>query len=389
MGDSVRRKVCIVTGTRAEYGLLYPVMKAVQRHPSLELSILATGMHLMPEFGYTIKEIEADGFVIQASVPMYLSGDTTATTVKGLGIGIIGITQALEQIKPSIVVILGDRDEGLAAAIAGAHMYIPVCHIHGGDSTGGSCIDESIRHAITRFAHVHFPATPKHAERLIRMGEEEWRIHVVGPLGIYSMREADFTNRVELCLNLDLDAKEPILIVIQHPVTIQVGRAHEQMRETMEALVEVKKQAVVIYPNADAGGRAMIDVIKEYSNFSFIKTFKNLPYLTFNSLMKAADVIIGNSSAAIVDAPLFGLPAVNIGSRQESRERAANVFDVSHKKGEIVKAIQRILGDEELRERLQKAPNPYDVEGKGAQEIVKVLSTMDVNERLLQRNLTY
>lgn len=387
MGDRIKRKVCIVTGTRAEYGLLYPLMRAILSHPGLDLSILATGMHLMPEFGYTVKEVESDGFVIDAKVPMYLSGDTTATTVKGLGIGIIGITQALEYIAPHTVVVLGDRDEALAAAIAGAHMNIVVCHIHGGDCTGG--IDEPIRHAITRFAHVHFPATPKHAERLVRMGENSRHIHYVGPLGIYAMRKADFVGKVELCRNLGLNNKEPILIVVQHPVNTQVETAHEQMRETMEALVELKEQAVVIYPNSDAGGRAMIDTIKEHSNFPFIKTFENLRYLLFNSLMKAADVIIGNSSAAIVDAPLFGLPAINIGSRQRGRDRGANVFDVPHKKVEIVKAVKKVLGDKELRNRLQQAANPYDVKKNGAQEIVKVLSSIDVSERLLQKKITY
>ena len=292
------RTICVVTGTRAEYGLLYPVMKAIQGHPKLRLALIATGMHLMPEFGYTVEEVERDGFSIDAKVPIYSNGDTGAAMARSLGLGITGITQALEQMEPDIVVVLGDRGEPLAAAIAGAHMNIPVVHIHGGDTTAGACIDESIRHAITRFAHIHLPATPKSAERLIKMGEEPWRIHIVGPLGIYAMRQADFIPKNKLYNNLGLDPDKPVILVVQHPVTTQVEKAPEQIRQTMEALVELGEQAVVIYPNADAGGRAMIEVIKEYEDYPSIKVIKNLPYLTFVSLMKVADVMVGNSSSA-------------------------------------------------------------------------------------------
>lgn len=383
------RKITVVTGTRAEYGILYPVLKAIEAKPELQLSLVVTGMHLMPEFGYTVKEIEAGGFVINAKVPMYLSTDTNAAIVRGIGLGIIGIAQALEQIGPDIIVVLGDRDEALVAAIAGAHMNIPVAHIHGGDSTTGGCIDESIRHAITRFAHIHFPATPRSADRLVRMGEELWRIHVIGPLGIYAMHEDDSIAKKKLCKSLGLDADKPIILVLQHPVTTQVERACEQMRETMEALIELRQQVVIIYPNADSGGKAMIEVIKEYGNYRFIKTFKNLPYLTFISLMKAADVMVGNSSAAIVDAPLFGIPAVNIGIRQEGRERGANITDVSHKKEEIGGAIKEILTNGEFRINLQQAANPYDVERNGAEKVASILSGEEINEKLLQKRVTY
>lgn len=381
------RKACVVTGTRAEYGILYPAMKAIQSNPGLDLSVLVTGMHLMPEFGYTVKEIEADGFVIDAKVPMYLSADTNAAIVTGLGLGIIGIAQALERIEPDIIVVLGDRAEPLTAAIAGAYMNIPVAHIHGGDRSGG--IDESIRHAITKFAHIHFPATPESGERLIRMGEEPWRIHAVGPLGIYAMGEADFTPKNELCKKLGLNPTKLLILVVQHPVTTQAKNAPEQMRATMEALVELGEQAVIVYPNADAGGRAMIEVIKEYENCPFIKTFKNLPYLTFMSLMKSADVMVGNSSAAIVDAPLFGLPAVNIGIRQEGRERTANIIDAPHEREKIVTAIRKAMDDEVFQRNLKQASNPYDVERNGAEKIANILGTIEIDNNLLQKKLTY
>ena len=386
----MQRKIAFVTGTRAEYAVLCPAMKAVKRHPKLKLFVIATGMHLMPEFGHTVEEIEKDGLRVHAKVPMYLSGDTGATIARSLGIGVIGFTQAIEQIAPDIVVVLGDRTEILAAVVAAAHMNIPVAHIHGGDSTTGGCIDEQIRHAITRFAHIHFPATPKSAERLIKMGEEPWRIHIVGPLGIYAMPQNDFIPKKKLAQQLNFDPDKSIFLVVQHPVTTQSEKAGAQMRETMEALAELKQQAVIIYPNTDAGGRAMIDVIKEYeSKYPMLKVYKSLPYLTFVSLMKCADAMIGNSSSAIIEAPLFGTPVVNIGIRQEGRERGYNVIDVPHEKEKIVKAIQRALTDKEFRKKIREHVNPFDIEKGGGEKIAEILSSVEINNRLLQKRLTY
>ena len=203
------------------------------------------------------------------------------------------------------------------------------------------------------------------------------------------MRQADFISKDDLCKNLGLSAGEPLILVVQHPVTTQVGKASDQMRETLEALVEVGHEAVVIYPNADAGGRAIIETIKQYEGYRFIKLFKNLPYLTFLSLMRAAAVMIGNSSAAIVDAPLFGLPAINIGIRQEGRQRGVNIFDVPHRREDIIKAIKEALADKELRAKLQQETNPYNVGRDGAERIADILSTMEINESLLQKRLTY
>jgi GDP/UDP-N,N'-diacetylbacillosamine 2-epimerase (hydrolysing) len=384
-----RRKICVVTGTRAEYGVLYPAMKAIERNSKLELSLIATGMHLMPEFGYTAKEIESDEFKIDAKVPMLTTEDTCEAMAKSFGKGVIGITNALDEIKPDILVIIADRGEALAAAIAGAHMNIPVAHIHGGDVTTGGCIDEPIRHAITRFAHIHFPATEKSAERIIKMGEEPWRVHVVGPLGIYAMARRDFIPKDELCKKLDLNPSEPILLVVQHPVTTEVKKAGEQMRETMEALVELGEQTVIIYPNADAGGRKMIRVIREYKNYPFFKIFKNLPYLMFISLMRVSSAMIGNSSSAIIESPLFGVPAVNIGIRQEGRERGGNVIDVPHQKNKIVKAVKKALFQVDFRKRARKALNPFDVKINGGSKIANILEKVKINDRLMQKKLTY
>ena len=383
------RRICVATGTRAEYGLLIPVMRAIARDPRLELSVMVTGMHLMREFGHTVKEISADGFKIAARVPMHTQEDTSAAMAKSIGKGIIGMTNALQRIAPEMLVVIADRGEALAAAIAGTHMNIPIAHIHGGDATTGATIDEPVRHAITRFAHIHFPATRKSAQRIVRMGEESWRIHVVGPLGIYAMTTEDFIQKDELCRELRLDSNRPILLVIQHPVTTEPMKAPEQMKETMDALVELGEQAVLIYPNADAGGRKMIKVIENYEKYRFLRIFRNLPYLTFVSLMKSSSAIVGNSSSAIVEAPLFGVPAVNIGIRQKGRERGGNVLDAPHKKDTIVRVMKRLLTDEELVRRIRKAPNPFHVERQGASRIANVLVHTKINERLLRKRLTY
>jgi GDP/UDP-N,N'-diacetylbacillosamine 2-epimerase (hydrolysing) len=383
------RRICVATGTRAEYGLLYPVMKAIRRDTRLHLSIMVTGMHLMPEFGYTIKEIRADGFKIEAEVPMHARGDTSAAMAKSLGKGVIGITSALERIRPEMLVVIADRGEALAAALAGAYLNIPVLHIHGGDTTGGATIDEPVRHAITRFAHIHCPATSESARRIVKMGEEPWRVHVVGPLGIYAIAKADFVKRKDLCKKLRLNSNRPIILVLQHPVTTQVVEAAGQMEETMEALAELGEQAVIVYPNADAGGRRMIEVIKRYRKYSFFRIFKNLPYLTFVSLMRISAVMVGNSSSAIVEAPLFGVPAVNVGVRQEERQRGGNVLDVPQRRDLILRAARSVLANDDLRTHLREAPNPFSAAKDGAERIANILARTKINNRLLRKRLTY
>jgi len=384
-----KRKICVVTGTRAEYGLLYPVMRAIKKHPALELSVIATGMHLMREFGYTVKEIEKDGFKIKHKVPIYLNSDDPAGVVKSVGLGIKRITEALQKVAVDIVVILGDRGEALATAISAAFLGIPLAHIHGGDKSGGACIDEPIRHAISRFAHLHFPAIKSHKERLIRMGEEPWRIHVAGPLGIYAMLTDDFIPKEKICKDLGLNINEPILVVIQHPVTVIKDDIAVEMKEIMDALVVLKKQAVVIYPNADTGSRKAIKVIQKYKKYPFIKTFRSLPYLKFMSLLRIADVMIGNSSSSVVEAPFFSLPALNLGARQESREKAGNLINIKPVKSNIITAVNKVLSDKGFRNRIKRLANPYATKAGGASKIAESLHKTVLGDKLLQKEITY
>ena len=383
----MKRKVAVVTGTRAEYGILCPVLRAVEQHPKLQLLLIATGMHLSHEFGYTVQELEKDGFNIEAKVDMLLSNDTSAAMSKSVGIGIIGLAQTWEQVEPDVIVVLGDRVEPLAAAISGSYMNIPVAHIHGGD-TGKGGLDESARHAITKFAHIHFPATRKSAERIIAMGEDRWRVHTVGSPALDTILNEPLLPPEVIARSLGLGLSQPVILVLQHPVTTQVEEAPEQMRQTLQAIVEFQYPTVVIYPNSDAGGRRMMDVIKQYEGYPFIKTFKSLPRREYLSLMRVAGVMVGNSSSGIVEAPSLGLPVVNIGIRQEGRERGQNVTDVAHDRAQVLNAIGKALTDKEFLARVKRCKSPYG-DGKTGPRIAEILSKTKDTPRLLQKQITY
>ncbi len=380
------KKIAVITGTRAEYGILYPLLKAIHAKSGLELLLVVTGMHLSHEFGYTAEEIERDGFRIDSRIEMLLSSDTPEAMAKSIGLGIMGMSQAFGQLKPDVVVVLGDRVEPLAATIAGAYMNIPIAHIHGGEFCGN--IDDSSRHAITKFAHIHFPATGKSAETIIRMGEEKWRVHVVGAPGLDVVLNENLLPVETLAKKLDFDFSRPLILVVQHPVTSQIDEAAQQMRQTLEAVVELGHSAVIIYPNADAGGRRMIDVIREYEKYPFVRTFKSLPRKEYLSLLKAASVIVGNSSSGIIEAPSFGMPAVNIGIRQAGRERGRNVLDAGHDKEAITEAIKKALTDKKFLAEAAKRQNPYG-DGKASQRIVKILSKLEITPQLLQKKSSY
>lgn len=381
------KKITVVTGTRAEYGLLIPVMRAIQNHPQLNLSIIATGMHLSHNHGYTINEIAKDGFEIDAAVDMHLEnsiGAPGASISRSLGVGMIGIARVFDQVEPDIVLILGDRGEALIATITALHMNIPIAHIHGGDTMTGGIIDSSIRHAITKLAHIHFPATAESATRIKRLGEEPWRIHTVGAPGLDTILNTKLLLKEELVEIYSLNANEPLLLVVQHPITTQPEAAADQMRTTMEALKELNMQTILIYPNSDAGGLSMINIIKEYEHLHlpFLQTFKSLPHIDYLSLLHIADVLIGNSSSGIIEASAFNLPVVNIGIRQEGRQRSENVIDVHHDKDMIVKAINIPLK--------LKLPcvNIYG-DGTAGLRIANVLAGLEINQKLLQKKITY
>jgi len=379
------RTVAYISGTRADYGLMMPVLKAITDSTSLDLKIIATGMHVMPEFGETISDIKRDGFKPYKILATY-GRDTRDSMANFAGEFIQKVTSKIDNIKPNFIMVLGDRAEMLAGAIAGTYLGIPVAHVHGGDIS--STVDESVRHAITKLSHIHFPATEKSAERLVKMGEEPWRVHVVGSPAVDGILYGRCTPTEELTAKFDLDESEPLLLVIQHPVSLEVDRAADDVQETLEAIQELDLQTVIIFPNADAGGRAMIRTINKYKNNRHLRIFKSLARPDYVGLMKMAAIMVGNSSSGIIEAPALRLPVVNVGTRQEGRERSCNVTDVGYNKAQIFAAVKQILDDPEIKERIKDCKNPYG-DGRASKRIVKVLSDARIDDELLQKRITY
>ena len=359
----MRKKICVVTGSRAEYGILRPVLFQIIRNPCLELSLIATGMHLSPHLGYTVKDIENDGFKPDYLVDMNLDSSDGLGMARSIGIGINGLAEAFNILKPDILLIVGDRIEVLAATIAASYMNIPVAHIHGGDRSEGGHIDDNIRHAITKLAQIHFAATEESGERIIRMGENPSMVFVVGAPALDTILFEDLVAPEIIVKKYLLDPTQPFIIVVQNPVTREYQESYDQMKEILEAILSLKIQSLIIYPNADMGGQRIIDAIHEYEMYPFIKTVQNVPHKDYLSLMQVAGAIVGNSSSAIIEAPSFYLPAVNVGTRQKGRERATNIIDVPYSSEKIRDAIIKAVHDQNFRVFVKASKSPY---GDGA-----------------------
>ncbi|MDO8438147.1 MAG: UDP-N-acetylglucosamine 2-epimerase [Nitrosomonadaceae bacterium] len=339
------RKICIVTGTRAEYGLLYWLMKEVGADPDLQLQIIATGMHLSPEFGLTYQQIEADGFNIDAKVEMLLSSDSPVGITKSMGLGVIGFADALDRLKPDILVVLGDRFEILAAAQAAMVARIPIAHIHGGETTEGA-FDESIRHAITKMAQWHFVAAESYRKRVIQLGETSDRVFNFGAPGLDHLQRLEWIDRPSLEKSLAIKLDPPVFLVTYHPATLSQQKPIAAMNELLAALEEFSQATIIFtYPNADTGGRALIDRLDQWivANKRRAKAFVSLGQQRYLSLMCETDVIIGNSSSGLTEAPALKKATVNIGDRQKGRLKASCIIDASEEKESIIAAINKAL----------------------------------------------
>jgi GDP/UDP-N,N'-diacetylbacillosamine 2-epimerase (hydrolysing) len=367
------KRIVYVTGSRAEYGRMRSTLRAIQASPNLKLSLIVVGMHLSKEFGYTINEVEQDRFRIDAKLETIQPSDSGIGMAKAFSVSVSLIASALERKKYDIILILGDRGDMLAAAMVGAHMNIPTAHIGGGYISGS--IDDRIRDAITIFSEIHFTANEKTAKRVIDLGANPSNVYVVGAPDLDAILNREFASSSEVIDKFNLDPTKPILLVSQHPVTTEVKNAAEQMRETMEAVTEMGAQAVVTYPNADAGGRRMTRVINEYKRFSQIHVYRNISYFLYLGLMDIADVLVGNSSAGVIEAPSFGLPVINIGNRQEGREKAENVIEVGYDRKEILEAIIKALSPK-FKNIARFSKNPYG-DGKTGCKIAKILEEIN------------
>ncbi len=363
--------ICIITGSRAEYGLLSPLLKLIKEDEKLQLQIIATGMHLSPLFGSTWQEIERDGFSINEKVDIELSKDSRVGIARSTGLAVIRLSESLERLKPDWVVLLGDRFESFAAASAAHLLGIPIAHLHGGELTEGA-VDDAFRHAITKMSTLHFTAAAEYRQRVIQLGESPDRVFDVGAIGLDNVRQLPLLSKRELEQQLEFPELERTILVTFHPVTLENISSEEQVTELLAALDELTEHKVIFtFPNADADGRVIINLLQQYvaRNLRRAKAYASLGQLKYLSLLKYVEVMVGNSSSGLIEAPSFGLPVVNIGSRQNGRLRPPSVIDTPPNKKNIGEAVQKALS-ESFRDRCREMSNPYG-DGTAAKKILE------------------
>ncbi len=393
-----KRKIAIFTGNRAEYGLQYPIIKGVAAHPDLEYYLLVSGAHLDEDFGYTKAEIEEDGFKVYAEVALTMGADDLLSTAQAIGSGILSLSETLAEISPDFLVVYADRFEGFSALITGTQMGIPTAHIEGGDITEGGALDDSVRHAMTKLAHLHFTTNEEASERVRRMGEEPWRVHNVGFPAIDLIADGKYASPEELAAKYALTPDRPVVLFTQHSVTTEFELAAEQVRPSLEAMRTLASedcQVVVTYPNNDAGGRRIIAELEKLAEEKFegIQVHRSLGRHNYHGVLNLCGragrgACVGNSSSGIKETAVFGCPVVNVGSRQQGRLRADNVIDTAYDAEDILAACRRAISDDGFRKTCRTCENPYGA-GNAGGRIAEVLASAEINSRLVQKKMTY
>ena len=377
------RAIGVVTVARSDYGIYLPVLREIQRSPDLALSLIVSGMHLSPEFGLTVQEIERDGFEIHERVNMLLPTDAPEGVSKSIARGIDGFAEVYARKQPDILLVLGDRFEMLASVVAALPFNIPVAHIQGGESTQGA-IDEAIRHSITKMAHLHFASTDMHAQRVIQMGEEPWRVTVSGAPALDNLNAMRFLEAPEIEELYGLDLSEPPLVVTYHPVTLEYEHTEAQLRELLSAIGEAELPVIFTYANADTRGARINEMLRGFvAEHDRIQLVPNLGIRAYFSLLSHSAAMVGNSSSGIIEAPSFKLPVVNVGNRQQGRTRALNVIDVDCSRDAILAGVRRALSVE-FRASLENMENPYG-DGHAAERIVQRLREVELGKELLMK----
>jgi len=392
------RIIAVFTGNRAEYGLQFPILRAIARHDALDYRLIVSGAHLDPNFGRTLAEIEADGFTVHDEVKIDLAADTLAATAQAIGSGVVSMSQALERLRPDMLVVYADRFEGFAAVIAGSQMNIPTAHIEGGDITEGGALDDSVRHAMTKLAHLHFTTNQQATNRVLAMGEESWRVHTVGFPAIDLIQDGNFAAPDEVRERLGLDLAHPVVLLTQHSVTTEFDLAADQLRPTLDAMARLAAEGVQViatYPNNDAGGRRIIAELERAAQqgIANLQVHRSLGRWLYHGVLALARdpkmrvACVGNSSSGIKETPAFGCPTVNIGSRQLGRLRADNVIDADYDADAIVVAVRRCFNDDDFRARCRIAENPYGI-GDAGSKIADVLARVPLDRTLIRKGMT-
>ncbi|MDP6688671.1 MAG: UDP-N-acetylglucosamine 2-epimerase [Alphaproteobacteria bacterium] len=379
------KKICVWSGKRGGFGALTPTMRAIQAHDDLEMALVVTDQHLYDQFGRTVREVE-DQFPVAAAIDMEQTGDSNEDRARAVGLCLQRSVDVLTRLAPDVLLVIGDRGEVFAACIAAHNMRIAIAHVQGGDLSGS--LDEPVRHAITKLSHIHFPSTEQSAERIRRMGEEPWRIHVAGDTHIDQILLGSATAEEELRRRYDLAVDEPFLLVLQHSDSTVPGASRTQIEATLAGVAEIGLRTMLVYPCSDQGYEGIIDGLEAARGRPGVSVHQNIPAPDFIGLQKIAAALVGNSSAGLIEAPYFQLGAVNVGERQIGRERAANVIDVPYDAAAVAGAIRRVLGDGDFQDTMAATPPPFG-DGTAYRHITETLAEIDVDERMLNKRMSY
>lgn len=380
------RKICVVTGTRAEYGLMSRLMRLIKDSSETQLEIIATNMHLSPRFGNTYQEIEADGFIIDKKVPIIDEGapDNANSTLKSMAAALAGFADAYEELKPDMVLVLGDRYEILAAATAALIERIPIAHLHGGEITEGA-YDDAIRHSITKMSHLHFTSTEQYRNRVIQLGEQPKRVFNVGAIGVENIKKLPLLNKEEIEKDIHFKIDDNTILVTYHPVTLGRHTAKQDINDFLDAIEERPELRIIFtMPNSDTGGQAITDAINAFvvKHYDRARAFKSLGVKRYLSVMRQAAAVVGNSSSGLLEVPSFGIPTLNIGDRQNGRIACESVYHCETDKESVMKGLDKVLSAE-FREFVKTVHNPYDKENT-AQTIFNVIKDYPL-EGLIQK----
>lgn len=376
------KKICVITGTRAEYGLLKPVMEKIKFDKNLELQIIVTGMHLSPEFGMTYKEIEKDNLIINEKIEILLSSDTDIGISKSIGLAVISFSETYERLKPDMIVVLGDRYEILAATIAAYVSKIPIAHISGGDITEGA-YDDAFRHSITKMSYLHFPGTENSKKRIIQLGENPKRVFNFGELGVENIKKIELLSKEKLSQKLDFNFQKKYFLVVMHSTTLEKVSPEAQISNLINSLDCFRDYNIIfIKGNSDSNGRIINQIIDTYerANKDRVKSFISLSIVEYLSILKNSEILLGNSSSGIVEAPALGKLNINIGDRQKGRERANTTIDCDNSKESIIQNLNKVLNGD-FNKILSQIKSPYGI-GETSENIVKIIKEFLYNEKI-------